>query len=506
MRKFIRTLVSRAVITGFLFLLQILLILLFVLEFSAYYLLFQICSIILGLICSLLILEKNGNPAYKIAWLFPMIVFPIFGAILYLTFGSHKLSERKRKKMMIIDKEQKKLCSYFDSIIPINDDPDGQKQANYLQYKAYAPAYANDYSELLSSGEVKLNKMLEELNKAEHFIFLEYFIIREGEMWSAVLEILKSKAKSGVDVRIIYDDFGSIVGLSKDYPQKMEKFGIKCCVFNRIKPELSPRLNNRDHRKICVIDGKVGFTGGINIADEYINKQQRCGHWKDTSIMLKGRAVTSLTVMFLGMWEYVTKHEENVTDFVYYGESGGKSDGYVIPYSDNPLDDEPVGQNVYLNLIYSAKKYLYITTPYLIIENEMTTALCNAAKSGVDVRIITPHIPDKRFIFSVTRSNYEVLLDSGVKIFEYTPGFVHAKMFVCDDKYATIGTVNLDYRSLYLHYECGVWLAHSKSVVEIRDDIMETLDVCEQIPEDFSKNTPFKRLAYGIIRAFAPLL
>ncbi len=506
MRKFIRLFVSRGVITGLLILFQIALLLLVVLFFADYFIPFQLLSILLGLVCGGMILKNDGNPAYKIAWLFPMIIFPIFGALLYLTFGSHSLSKRKRAKMDMIDKKQRELVSSFDPDVTV-EDPEANRQVMYLRTAANAPAYKNTYSKFLPSGETKLDVLLEELKKAENFIFMEYFIIREGDMWDKVLEILKNKSENGVDVRIIYDDFGCLTSLDKHYPKTLEKFGIKCAVFNKITPELSPRLNNRDHRKICVIDGKVGFTGGINFSDEYINKKKRCGHWKDTAVMIKGKATTSLTVMFLGMWEYATGCTEKISDYYDDNRDMADGDGYVIPYSDNPLDSEPVGQNVYLNMINSAKKYLYITTPYLIIENVLTTALCNAAKSGVDVRIVTPKIPDKQYVFDVTRSNYHVLLQAGVKIYEYVPGFIHAKMFVSDDKFATIGTVNLDYRSLFLHFECGMWFYDCETVFEIKQDILNTLAVCDNIPVDFvsQKSLP-RRFIYTIARAFAPLL
>ena len=352
--------------------------------------------------------------------------------------------------------------------------------------------------------------LLDELGKAEKYIFMEYFIIHDGSMWDSTLDILKQKASDGVDVRIIYDDFGCITGLTKNYPNELEKYGIKCCIFNKLKPVLSPKLNNRDHRKICVIDGKTAFTGGINFGDEYINKKERFGYWKDTAVMIKGDAAFSLTAMFLGMWRYVTGNNEPLEKF-YPAKVNeiipDKHDGYIQPYCDNPTDREAVGQNVYLNMINSAKEYILITTPYLIIDNAMRTALCNAAKSGVKVVIVTPGIPDKKLVFQVTRSNYSELLRAGVRIFEFSPGFIHAKMFVVDGKYATVGTVNLDYRSLYLHFECGLWMAHSTCIKDIENDIVKTLKVCREIPADFALNDRgIKGLFYAIVRVFAPLM
>lgn len=268
--------------------------------------------------------------------------------------------------------------------------------------------------------------------------------------------------------------------------------GIKCCVFNPFLPVLSPRLNNRDHRKIVVIDGHTGFTGGINLADEYINAYPKLGHWKDNAVMLKGDAVYSLTVMFLALWDYLRGIDEDYAQYKpeHHERQQYPADGYVQPYSDNPLDDEAVGETVYLNLISRAKDYIYITTPYLVVDAEVMTALCNAAKQGIDVRIITPHIPDKWYVFAVTRANYGMLLEAGVKIYEYTPGFMHAKTFIVDDKYAVIGTINLDYRSLFLHFECGVWMYKNSSIAHIKADFLETLAQSQEVTLEEYRRTP----------------
>ena len=328
-------------------------------------------------------------------------------------------------------------------------------------------------------------------------------------MWDTILEILKEKVKQGVEVRVIYDDMGCIMTLPYRYDRKLEALGIQCCVFNPFIPVLTSRLNNRDHRKICVIDGHTGFTGGINLADEYINAYEKHGHWKDTAVLLRGEAVWNLTVMFLSMWDYIHGINE---DFAPYKPSVHlteqvESDGYVQPYSDNPLDGESVGETVYLNLINRAKRYVYINTPYLILDNEMATALRMAAKSGVDVRIVTPHIPDKWYVHAVTRAYYQMLLESGVRIYEYTPGFVHAKTFVVDDEYATVGTVNLDYRSLYLHFECGVLLYRSSSVAAVKEDYLKTLEVCQDVTLEECRRVPLiRQLGRAVLRVFAPLM
>ncbi|HWR61453.1 MAG TPA: phospholipase D-like domain-containing protein, partial [Clostridia bacterium] len=331
----------------------------------------------------------------------------------------------------------------------------------------------------------------------------------KGVMWNSILEILKEKAAQGLDVRVIYDDVGCLMTLPYGYEKELGRMGIKCYVFNPFVPVLSIRLNNRDHRKIAIIDGHTAFTGGINLADEYINAYEKHGHWKDAAIVLHGEAVWSLTVMFLSMWSFLSKTNESYEEFkppVAYCRSI-EAEGYVQPYADSPLDDESVGESVYLNLIGEAQEYVYISTPYLILDNEMSAALCLAAKRGVDVRIVTPHIADKWYVHSVSRSNYQVLLDSGVKIYEYTPGFIHSKTFVVDDVFAVVGTINLDYRSLFLHFECGVWMYRTKSVLEVKSDYLQMLQICQSITPDYNRNLSWhKRLGRTILKLFAPLM
>lgn len=502
--------ISRISILAVSFILQILLILLFVIEFTEYYLYFQLASMLLGVVCGVSILNSDSNASYKIAWVFPLILFPVFGSIFYLIFGKSNLSSHTVKKMMIINEKQNEIFDHYKCPVEIKDDLYANRQAAYTSKYAFSPLYENRGATYFPSGEKKFQSLLRELEQAKRYIFMEYFIVKEGEMWGTILHILKQKAREGVDVRIIYDDFGCLTGLPSDYPKKLAEYNISCCVFNKAKPLFSPRFNNRDHRKICVIDGCVGFTGGVNIADEYINKDSKFGYWKDTAVMIKGEAAFSLTVMFLSMWRYVTGKDEDISRYApdkNIIEQMPKLPGYVQPYCDNPIDSEPVGQNVYINLINAAKDYILITTPYLIIDNEMRTAICNAAKSGVKVVIVTPGIPDKKFVYSVTRANYTELLKSGVRIFEYAPGFIHAKMFICDGKYASVGTVNLDYRSLYLHFECGLWMCGTECINDILADILEVIDHSREVPNDFAKRISLrKRIFYAITRTFAPLL
>ena len=333
-------------------------------------------------------------------------------------------------------------------------------------------------------------------------------------MWGTILKILERKAQEGLDVRIIYDDVGCVNTLPARFYKELRERGIKCQVFNPFRPIISVVLNNRDHRKIMVIDGHTGFTGGINLADEYINRKQRFGHWKDTGIMLHGEAVWNFTMMFLKMWSVVSGSVDDLTPAALekyktdiWHKEAFEEDGFVQPYGDSPLDEETVGENIYLHMINRAQRYVYIFTPYLIIDEEMMTALCLAAKSGIDVRIVTPGIPDKRLVFLLSRSYYEQLIEAGVHIYEYTPGFLHAKCFVCDDQVATVGTVNLDYRSLYMHFECGVWMYRSSAVWQVLDDVKETIAKSREITlVDCRSQRQIIRLFQSLLRLFAPML
>lgn len=327
-------------------------------------------------------------------------------------------------------------------------------------------------------------------------------------MWNSILEVLERKAAQGVDVRVIYDDFGCLKTLPTGYEKTLRQKGIKCYVFNPFTPMLLIRMNNRDHRKIAIIDGHTAFCGGINLADEYINAYEKHGHWKDASIMLHGDAVYSFTIMFLKAWQFCSKKSEDYEKFLptLHSKRPFETDGFVAPYGDNPTDNEPVGENVYLNAISRAKKSVWFKTPYLIIGNELLTALKNAAKSGVDVRIMTPHIADKWYVHNVTQTYYETLISSGVKIYEYTPGFIHSKVMICDGEIATVGTINLDFRSLYHHFECGVWMYKNSAINDIIEDYEKTLEKCERITLEKTKVSLFKRLLRVFLRLFAPLM
>ena len=509
MNVLLKRVVQRVILLVSSFILQIGVISFFLLKYSESFFDFYLASLTLSIIIVFIIINNKSNPSYKIAWIVPVMIFPIFGGIFYLLYGGNKLSTREKLKMVIQNIEMTNSLKQDDEIIKKIGDKSiyAKNQSEYILNYAKCPVYNNTETTYFKIGEEKFEALLRELKKAEKFIFLEYFIIQEGKMFNSILEILEEKAKQGVDVRLIYDDVGCIVTLPHNYKNTLEAKGIKCRVFNPIKPFFTRRLNNRDHRKIVVIDGDVGFTGGINLADEYINEYEKHGYWKDAGIMLKGDAVWNLTVMFLSMWDYIDNKEE---DYIKFKPSKNKyynSKGYVQPFDDSPLINEPIGETVYLNLINKAKDYIYINTPYLIIDNEMATALKIAAKSGVDIKIVTPYIPDKKFVHAVTKSYYESFIKDGIEIYEFTPGFMHAKTFVVDDEYGVVGSINLDFRSLYLHYECGVWLYKTDSIKSMKDDYLETLKRCHKVTMEECKNTSsIRKVLRLIIRMFAPLL
>lgn len=512
MKRLLNSALIRAVIFVVFFVVQIAVAAAMLLIFKKYILYFYAACLIISIVLIIDIVNSDSNPAYKIAWLIPIMLLPIFGVLLYVMLGKNYLSDRVQDRYLTIQKDYSAeigaLGSDFEKLE--KTCPEAAIQSRYIMNTTDVPPYENTDSEFLASGEAMFARMTQKLKEAERFIYMEYFIIDMGQMWDAILEILEEKARAGLDVRVIYDDFGSLTYLPHNYDKILEKKGIRACVFNKFTPLLAPmRLNNRDHRKICIIDGNTGFTGGVNIADKYINRAKRRNHWLDSGVMIEGRGVWSMTVMFLSMWDFIRGEKSDyracAPDKLFCETCGGK--GFVQPYTDTPLDDEAVGENVYMNMINRAKKYVYITTPYLIIDNEMVTALCTAAKSGIDVRLTTPAKSDSAIIHALTRSYYKILTLAGVKIFEYQEGFIHSKNFVSDDIYGVVGTINLDYRSLYLHYECGVWLCDTPSVKALKNDYMKTLEKSKYISLDESDAVPwYKEAARKFLRLFAPLL
>lgn len=465
---------------------------------------------IVSFLAALYIVSKKDKGAYKTAWIFLILTFPLFGGLMYLLVHSQATTRWVAKEIRRSEEKAAPLyClpgdGYAQAEAAIGDR---FPQVRYLQNFMGFPIYTHTATTYYSPGEEMFAALLPELEKAEHYIFLEFFIIHEGVMWDSILKILKRKAKQGVTVRLIYDDMGCFLLLPTDYPKQLEQMGISCIKFNPFRPFLSAIQNNRDHRKIISIDGKVAFTGGINLADEYINAIERFGHWKDSAIKVEGEAAWSFTLMFLQMWDACRRENEDFSRYYPWQTNPCPviGDGFVQPYMDSPMDTENVGEHVYLQILNQAKDYVYINTPYLIVDDSMVSALTLAAKRGVDVRIITPHKWDKWAIHMTTRSYYRELVKAGVKIYEYTNGFNHSKTFVSDDCTATVGTTNLDFRSLYLHFECGALLFNCEAVSQVKEDFLNTLTICQPITEEDCRHNVFVRLFQDILRLFAPLM
>lgn len=464
--------------------------------------------LLLSLAVLVWVINSDTNPSYKLAWAIPILILPIFGGIFYLLFGTSRVSSRLKKNM----EAQQKFKTHY-----LSQDETTWKEAqqapahivsqmNYLKNAGY-PVYHNEASEYFPLGDLKFPRMLEELKQAKEYIFLEYFIIADGTMWQQILAILKQKAAEGVEVRVLFDDCGSLNLLPPKHEKELLNAGIRCRVFNPLRPSLAITMNNRDHRKILIIDGTVGFTGGVNIGDEYINQKEVHGHWKDSAVLIRGQAVNTLLSLFFEMWNLVLPDDEDVSQYYRQSNKISPGNGFVQPYGSDPFGEDTVGKNVYLNLISKATREIYILTPYLIIDNELTTALCLAAKNGVSVNIVTPHIADKWYVHLMTVSSYPQLMKAGVNIYEYTPGFIHSKVFSVDGEIATVGTINMDFRSLYLHFECGVVLYGTDTAKKIREDCVQTVMTSQKVtPEDLKKVRWYHRLFQRLVRVFSPLM
>lgn len=465
---------------------------------------------ILGIIVLIYIINSEDNPAFKMTWMLCVMAFPAIGSLFYVYVKSKVGTRWVRGRLRNLKLEERPYMQQDRRVLQElkEEGPGKANLAAYLSSQMHFPVYKNTEITYFPLGEDKMQALYQELEKAEHYIFLEYFIVAEGHVWDTILDILKRKADEGVEIRFMYDGMCAISNFPYYYYKKIRKMGVQCRVSNPIIPFLSTVQNSRDHRKICVIDGKVAFTGGVNLADEYANEITRFGHWKDTAIMLKGDAVQSFTMLFLEMWAVNQLEPADCQN--YLTPKHVVSDpphGYVIPYGDHPYDNENVGEEVYFHILNHSKKYVHIMTPYLILDSEMITTLTRAAKSGIEVIIIMPHIPDKWYAFVLAHTYYKELIQAGVSIYEYTPGFVHAKVFVADDDTATVGTINLDYRSLYLHFECGAYIYDHPVVADIERDFQETLKKCQKISLTEVENRPVTHKVMGqILRLIAPLM
>lgn len=509
MKKLIKLFTSRLFITACLILFQLGFMFSMLYRLHSYSMILQVMLVLISLFMAIIVINDDSNPAFKLAWIIPMLIAPFFGWLLYLIFHRRHVSKKTKSAYMRISIETKKLFRQDESVV--NDlkvlNKDVYRLSQYIRLAAHTGISDGTSAEFFPTGEDFFTVYLEKLRSAEKFIFIEYFIIAKGRMWDEVLDILTQKAAEGVDVRIMYDDLGTINLLEKGYDKNLKKRNIKVCIFNPFRASLDTFMNYRDHRKITVIDGKYGFTGGLNLADEYINARKRFGHWKDCALMLEGCAVSSMTLMFLRLWYFTRRETERVYEPYLTEHRCHDDDGYFQPFGDGPMDGHLIGKNSYMSVINNAVDYVYITTPYLILDNEMTTALKLAAESGVDVRIITPRIPDKSYVHAVTRSNYAPLLRAGVRIYEYLPGFIHAKMIVSDNHTAIVGTSNFDFRSFYLHFENGVFIYKSSIVNDIYSDFVNTMHESEEITPEFCTNQkPFTVFSSSVLKIFSPFM
>ncbi len=513
MKKVLNKLFSRLFLTAIIMLFQLIWIAFTLYEASEMNPIFNICLRIISVVFALYVVYKHIKDYNKLSWVFLILFLPIVGVPCYFLFGRAEMTKKVRERVLGINDMMAPLRTNDESVEVYlrKKDSVAARQSAYIHNTGKYPVYMEKESKYFKTGEEAFPQMLEDLRNAKSFIFIEFFIMELGVMFDSIVEILEQKAKEGVQIRLIYDDMGCVDKLPPKYYKVLQSKGIHCASFNPFRPFLSIIMNNRDHRKILVVDGEIAYTGGMNLADEYINAVERFGYWKDAAVRVTGDCVWNFTSMFLEMWSYVTKGTEDYTKYKVVSNDNqaliqaGK--GFVQPFGDCPLDRNCIGEAVYLNLINNARKYVYIFTPYLIIGGELTTALINAAQSGIDVRIVTPAIPDKKMVFLVTQANYEELIRGGVKIYQYTPGFIHSKCFVVDDEYASVGTINMDFRSLYLHFECGTFMYKTECVMQVKEDALRTFEVSRQISlEECENKNFFFQLFLSILRLFSPLL
>lgn len=501
--------IGRLLFVGISVLLQIIWLVFLAIRLNEYSVSINLATSIIALLLVLRIYGMHTNSAFKMPWLMLILISPVMGVCLYILLGRSGLSGKMRKRFEQIDKQLLPKLNLSHSAIgqlrTCNESV--ANQCHYIEQFSGFPVYQNTDVAFYAEAVDGFHAQLQDLKQAKDFIFLEYHAIEDAISFHRMKKILIEKANQGVDVRILYDDVGSIGFINKEFVKQMESLGIQCRIFNPLFPILNVFMNNRDHRKITVIDGKIGFTGGYNLADEYFNITHPYGQWKDSGVRITGDAVRSLTILFLEMWNAVKNTDTDYDRYLPAFSYQATESSFIQPYADSPLDDEPMGENVYMNMIKNARRYIYFTTPYLIISDEMNRELGLAAKRGVDVRIITPGIPDKKGVFLVTKSYYAGLARQGVRIYEFSPGFIHTKQCVCDDETATVGTINLDYRSLYLHFENGVFLYHCNAIRDIKKDFDDTFLICQEVTDKYkSGRSAALRISQCILRLFSPLM
>ncbi|NLW60605.1 MAG: cardiolipin synthase [Firmicutes bacterium] len=500
--------IIRLVFVGLLILAQIFLVALVVrhLKHNTVYLYLLLEAF--SLVAILWLLNNSGNSSYAVVWLVVILLLPVFGFLLYLLWGWAAPRSRKSRRTQQALRRGIQFLKHDPEVYAELEQahPWRKRMAGFLIREGF-PLYKNTRCQYYPLGELQFEQMIRDLEKAERFIFIEYYILAQGRLWERIYEVLRRKARQGVEVRILYDDLGSIITLPNNFMAQLKNEGIQALAFNPVHRYVSRLyINYRNHQKIVVIDGNIGYTGGTNLADEYANLYPKYGHWKDTAIRLEGEAVWSLTVTFLQMWEAESREKD---DYLKYRPSVNiTGDGFYQPFADSPVNNpNNPAETMYRQLIANAREYVYITTPYLIIDDTMAETLCTAAKSGVDVRIITPKITDHWYVHIVTRSNYGRLLKAGVRIYEYSPGYIHAKTIISDDDHAVTGSINMDYRSFNLQFENGVWICGAPVLKAIKEDILATFAVSEEIDlAAWQRRSWLVKSLEGVFRLFAPLL
>lgn len=506
-RKYIQKFTGRLLITALLIILQVVVIAVAVSVLGEYFVYFSGVMTAVSICVVIYILNTDYNPAYKLAWVLPILSFHLFGGLLFIISKLQSSSRAFIKKERHTADRVKALYRFDDDIQSELSEFDevSASVSKYISSVGF-PLYYGGHERYLKTGEECFEAMKDAVAHAEKYIFIESFIIREDSFFDELKELFVKKIREGVEVRIIYDGMGSLSTLSRDFPERMNKLGIKTMEFNPFIPVFTVLQNNRDHRKIFVVDGTTAIVGGVNIGDEYINRLERFGHWKDSSVLIRGRAARSFALMFLQNWYLQKPVDDRIYEYIDTPINELNTESFVQPYCDSPLDHENTGERVYLGIISKARSSIYITTPYLIPDNELLTALCLAAKSGVDVRIITPHTPDKWYVHLVTRSFYSELKKNGVKIYEYAPGFIHSKTVVADGKRAVIGSINFDYRSLFLHFESAAFICGSDAVNEVEADFLKTQEECIEITDEILKSITRRHgILMSILKVLAPL-
>ena len=509
MKRLVRILFSRYFISALIILLELVGIGYVCFELSVYSIYFFIAAELVNVIILFYILNTDTNPEYKLSWAFAIVFIPILGGLLFILFYHRRMSkaEQRRARLVVGALSEYSLDESALGTLAAEDRAAAGKALAILGDDPMVRLVQSTESEYFGTGEGLFGKMLSDISEAERFVFLEYFIISEGEMWDGIFSLLMEKAACGVEVRVMYDDIGCMGRLPSDFKQKMQNAGIRVLTFSRVTPRASAVHNNRDHRKICVIDGKIGYTGGVNIGDEYINKSSRLGHWKDGGIRLFGEASSVLTSLFLLQWGLVTGEYENLGNYLAPHKIEGDG-GYYLPFGSGPfpLYRIATGKRAIMDIVNQARRYVFVSTPYLIIDFDLTEALIGAARRGVDVKIVTPRVPDKKTVKLMTKSAYPHLIENGVKIYEYTPGFIHEKLVLSDDEYALIGTINLDYRSLVHHYEDGVWIYKAPMIEKVLSEFRAVLALSSLVEKSEVRLTVIERFVRALVRLFAPLL